>query len=56
MTSDTVDLDKPVRWDKDHPARKLLFDEITCGRIPVEVHYAKSYRPFELFVNENYKL
>jgi len=20
------------------------------------VHYAKSYRPFELFVNENYKL
>jgi len=22
----------------------------------VKMHYAKSYRPFELFVNENYKL
>jgi len=22
----------------------------------VKLHYAKSYRPFELFVNENYKL
>jgi len=22
----------------------------------VVLHYAKSYRPFELFVNENYKL
>jgi len=21
-----------------------------------DMHYAKSYRPFELFVNENYKL
>jgi len=22
----------------------------------IKMHYAKSYRPFELFVNENYKL
>jgi len=22
----------------------------------ISLHYAKSYRPFELFVNENYKL
>jgi len=27
-------------------------EESTKGRL----HYAKSYRPFELFVNENYKL
>jgi len=26
------------------------------GLIQMNVHYAKSYRPFELFVNENYKL
>jgi len=25
-------------------------------KITSPVHYAKSYRPFELFVNENYKL
>jgi len=24
--------------------------------VPETMHYAKSYRPFELFVNENYKL
>jgi len=24
--------------------------------IKIRLHYAKSYRPFELFVNENYKL
>jgi len=24
--------------------------------IMTSVHYAKSYRPFELFINENYKL
>jgi len=27
-----------------------------AGETDLEVHYAKSYRPFELFVNENYKL
>jgi len=28
----------------------------TTKRFDEQVHYAKSYRPFELFVNENYKL
>jgi len=30
--------------------------ESSCGSDWKQVHYAKSYRPFELFVNENYKL
>jgi len=31
-------------------------DWVSKAKRKEDMHYAKSYRPFELFVNENYKL
>jgi len=39
------------------PARRVddVIDSTDAATF-ARLHYAKSYRPFELFVNENYKL
>lgn len=40
-------LDSP-KWDKDHPARQLLYNEIKAGRIPMD---SEDMGPAEVYFN-----
>ncbi len=39
---------KPLEWNEDHPARKLLYDELVAGRIPLDPN---EMGPAEVYYN-----
>jgi len=51
-----TDKEKDQETDGETDAEDPKEDPIPHKKPTIILHYAKSYRPFELFVNENYKL